>query len=137
MAQRSKRAKFHARTKMENSKLRRAAGALQSELTRTVALVIMLLSKQGGEVTFTTEELNDLSPQIQFMGYKPNVDPVTGVLTVTLQVNEEAMQEAMKGAAARQAGERAAQVAGTNTPILDNDVLQKAKSIVLTDEGRG
>jgi hypothetical protein len=136
MAQRSKRAKFHARTKQENSKLRRAAVGLQSELTRTVALVIMLLSKQGGEVMFTTEELNDLSPQIQFMGYKPNVDPVTGVLTVTLQVNEEAMQEAMKDAAARQAGERAARVEAAGHTALDQAVRESAK-ILLTDEGRG
>lgn len=100
MAQRSKRARYHAQVKRELSLAKRALMQQEAERVRSTSIVLLLLSRLGGDVTIDGQLVKDVSAQIPFMGYEANIT-TEGEFRVKIVVNEQAMAEAMEMARAR------------------------------------
>lgn len=100
MAQRSKRAKYHGQVKRELSLTKRALQQQEMERVKSTSIVLLLLSKLGGDVTLDGQFLKDVSAQIPFMGYEANIN-TEGNFHVKIVVNEAAMAAAMEMARAK------------------------------------
>lgn len=118
MAQRSKRAKYHGQVKRELSLAKRALQQQEMERVKSTSIVLLLLSKLGGDVTLEQQFLKDVSAQIPFMGYEANLTK-EGEFHVKIVINEAAMAEAME--AARLAAEKQSMAAASEPAIVLTD----------------
>ena len=83
MAQQSRRARYHAQTKRENTLLKRANFALQSDKMKVLSTLLAVLSQVGGEVVITPATLEHFAAHLAELGFAghPNSD---GSLTISL-----------------------------------------------------
>jgi hypothetical protein len=86
MASLSRRARYHAQTKRENSLMRRELQKVTAERARTVSLLLMVLAQHGGSTIVTDETIQSVSAQISTgnLGYASDLDQVQKVLRVQL-----------------------------------------------------
>lgn len=122
MAQKSRKARYMAQLKRENTLLRRHAMDLQKGLIKANGLVVMALMNEGGDITFTRETLDRLGLEGPALGYELKAHE-NGALTVVMAVTDAALLEEIHAAAAT-ADKAAAQL---------QESLSANQGIVLTD----
>lgn len=87
MAKQSKRAKYHAQTKRENSLLKRALAASQQGQGRATALVLGALVQNGGDLVFSQQTTDTMNKELPRMGYKIEPTP-EGLVRIILVMQE-------------------------------------------------
>lgn len=94
MAKLSKRQAAHARTKRENSLLRRAMAQSLHAQGQATALILGLLAQAGGTVTLKQGTIDHINREIARMGYKVGKDDEgLPVITLVLQDPEPTTAE--------------------------------------------
>ena len=88
MAQKSKRAKYQAQTKRENSLLKRALLASQQAQGRATALILGALVQAGGDIVFSQATTDQMNTDIARMGYK--IEPTAEGLVRLVLVMQDA-----------------------------------------------
>ena len=92
MAAKSKRAKFHAITKRENTQLKRMVVEAQQAQARATALVLGMLVQSGGDLTLSQATTNTMNKDIARMGYQIVPTP-EGLVKVVLVMQEPEVAE--------------------------------------------
>jgi len=88
MAQQSKKARFHAQTKRENTLLRQELVKATRATGRATAIILGLLVQAGGEVVLAQRTTDTLNQHIARMGYKIEPDP-DGLMKVVLVLQDD------------------------------------------------
>ena len=92
MAAKSKRARFHAQTKRENTLLKRALVQAQQGQAKATALMLGLLVQAGGDMVLSQDTTNRMNADISRMGYQV-VPTAEGLVRVVLVMQEPEVTE--------------------------------------------
>lgn len=102
MAQKSRKARYLAQTKRENSILRRDVLRLNQGIVKANGLLLALLMQEGGDYTFTLQTLERLGIEGIAMGYELKAHD-NGNLTLQSVVVDPVLLEQIHTAVAQRA----------------------------------